>query len=149
MSTVKGEDWLGVGGEAEGISGWLATKVGMGKSIAEFDWETTPLGRLNYWPHHLRAAVNLMIKAACPMAVVWGKEFRFIYNDRYAEALQHKHPAALGERAEFIFPESWPILKPLFERALNGEAVALADQEMPVHRNGRTDRACYSLSYLT
>ena len=56
----------------------------------------TALGDLESWPSHLRLAVNLMLEAGPAMAVVWGKDFRFLYNDRYAEIIQDKHPAALG-----------------------------------------------------
>ncbi len=81
------------------------------------------------------------------MAIVWGKTFHFLYNDAYAEIVQDKHPAALGAKACDIFPELWPALSPLFEKALSGEAVLTEDQEFALNRGGTIRPAYFTFNY--
>jgi PAS domain S-box-containing protein len=119
----------------------------MGEEIAAYPWEQTAFGGRCTWPAHLRVAVNLILDADAPMAVVWGSDFRLIYNDRYAETIQDKHPAALGKPAAEIFPEVWSAVAPLFERALSGVAVSIEDHEIVLTRRGITKTAYFYLSY--
>jgi PAS domain S-box-containing protein len=115
--------------------------------IAAHPWNNTPLGPLESWPVHLRTVVNIMLQAGAPMALVLGKEFRFLYNDRYAQMIADKHPGALGARAADIFPELWHLLLPLFQEAFSGQAVLIEDFELPVNRLGSTKPGYFSFSY--
>lgn len=126
---------------------WLLANGETGKRIAEFPWAETGFGPLSSWPESLRLVVNLMLGSAAPMAVIWGKEYRFLYNDAYAEIIQEKHPAALGERGEIIFPETWQAIVPLFSRTMQGEGVVIDDYEVILTRGGQTKSAYFSFSY--
>ena len=126
---------------------WMWGKGEMATAIASFPWEKTALGRRETWPPHLRMAVNLILNAGGPMAIVWGEDFRFIYNQAYAEVIQDRHPAALGKTAEEIFPEVWNVVRSLFARAYGGEAVVLDDLELQFTRRGETKPAFFSFSY--
>lgn len=128
-------------------STWLLAKGDTGKRILEFPWSETSFGPLDAWPDSLRVAVNLVLGAAAPMAVVWGRDYRFLYNDAYAEIIQEKHPRALGERAEIIFPEMWSAIEPLFSRAIQGEGVVIDDYQTKLTRGGQTKPAYFSFSY--
>lgn len=128
-------------------STWLVPKGDVGRAIAAYPWEKTELGALGTWSLPLRMAVNLMLDAGAPMALIWGPKFRFLYNERYAEIIQDKHPKALGGLSSEIFPELWNVLHPLFSRAMSGEAVLVEDQELPLTRNGATKLAYFSFSY--
>src|SRR5665213_1785168 len=119
----------------------------MGRLIAGYPWDTTPLGPLVRWPLHLRAATNLMLRGGASMAIAWGKEYRFLCNDPYAQVIQDKHPSALGASAADIFPETWHLLQPLFDKALGGEAVLIDDYELPVTRLGAISSGYFSFSY--
>lgn len=81
------------------------------------------------------------------MALIWGKEFRFLYNDPYAEIIQDKHPSALGCTSIEIFPEIWQTLEPLFSRVMNGEAIVVNDFEFRITRRGTTKPSYFSFSY--
>ena len=129
-----------------GAASWLRPQGETGRLIAAHPWATTPFGLLSTWPAHLRQTVNLMLEAGGPMALIWGPDYRFLYNDRYADIIQDKHPAALGAPSEKIFPELWHILRPLFEKAISGEAVLIEDYELPVTRNGVTKPGFFSFS---
>ncbi|HKB89146.1 MAG TPA: PAS domain S-box protein [Opitutaceae bacterium] len=122
-------------------------KSEMGKLIAAYPWTETPFNRLESWPSHLRMVVNLMLEAGAPMAVVWGKDYRFLYNDRYRKIIQDKHPAALGAPGEKIFPEIWPEVLPLVEQAYRGEPVVVEDVAHSLNRGGETTEAFFSGSY--
>src|SRR5258708_29086479 len=128
-------------------SAWLVQKSEMGKLIAAYPWTETPFNRLESWPSHLRMVVNLMLEAGAPMAVVWGKDYRFLYNDRYRKIIQDKHPAALGAPGEKIFPEIWPEVLPLVEQAYRGEPVVVEDVAHSLNRGGETTEAFFSGSY--
>src|SRR4051812_18787211 len=93
---------------------WLVAKGEMGGRIAAFPWADTPFGAIETWPDHLRIAVNFVLEAAAPMALIWGEDYRFLYNAGYARIIQDKHPAALGLPAVEIFPELWHLIRPLF-----------------------------------
>jgi len=65
-------------------SGWLAVLGSgseMGRQVAAFGCERTPLGDSSSWPVELRAAVRLCVTTRFPMFVTWGPELSMIYND--------------------------------------------------------------------
>jgi PAS domain S-box-containing protein len=126
---------------------WLRQEEEMGRLIANFPWATTPLGPLDTWPPELRLCVNLMLEAAAPMAIVWGPDFRCLYNSGYRDILQDKHPAALGAPAQAVFSELWAEVLPLFRRTLAGNAVVIDDFSVPFTRLGETRPAFFSFSY--
>ena len=126
---------------------WLNPKGAMGALIAGFAWDRTEFGPLENWPQHLRWITNLMLECGAPMAIAWGPKSRFLYNDSYRDLIQDKHPAALGEAAEIIFPEIWSTLSPLFHQALRGEPVIVEDIELTLRRNGVLKDSYFSGSY--
>lgn len=99
------------------------------------------------WPTPLRMAVNLVMYSIAPMAVIWGSDYRFLYNDAYAKIIQDKHPAAVGQRGADIFPEVWHVIEPLFAKAFQGQAVLIDDYALILDRGGRMERAFFSFSY--
>lgn len=68
----------------------------MRERIAAKDWAETPLGGAEGWPGTLRTMVHVILSSSMPMAILWGPDAILIYNDRYAEVLGDRHPAALG-----------------------------------------------------
>ncbi len=92
-------------------------------------------------------AVNLMMEGGSPMALLWGKEYRLIYNDGYREIIQDKHPAALGATGAEVFPEIWAEIQPLFDQAFHGKAVVLDDFCVSLTRGGSTANAFFSGTY--
>jgi len=88
-----------------------------------------------------------MLSAAAPMAVIWGADFRLLYNDPYGEIIQDKHPSALGQNGARVFPEIWESVFPLFQRAYGGEGVVLDDISLPLKRGDVVREAYFSGSY--
>ncbi|MFP2912475.1 ATP-binding protein, partial [Pyxidicoccus sp. 3LFB2] len=130
----KGEDFLQGGGE-------------LGALMRSTDWGKTALGPVRSWPQSLRTAVSMVLPSKFAMVVAWGPDFRFLYNDGYLPMLGDKHPASLGTPAQVIFPEAWPVVGPLFERARRGESLGLDDLLLPLHRSGYLENAWFSVAY--
>ncbi|TMQ18514.1 MAG: PAS domain S-box protein [Deltaproteobacteria bacterium] len=119
----------------------------MAARMRAIDWGSTPLGPIESWPPSLRAAVAMMLESRCPMAVAWGPELRWLYNDHYGRLIGAKHPEALGKPAAELFPEIWDGIGPALARARAGESVALDDWYRPVDRGGHRENAWLSVSY--
>jgi len=60
------------------------------------DWSATQLGPVEQWPQTLRTSVRIVLDSACAMAICWGPDFTYLYNDGYMPLIGVKHPAALG-----------------------------------------------------
>jgi PAS domain S-box-containing protein len=132
---MRGKDWLVASGE-------------MADLIRKMDWSTTPLGPRDVWPQSLRTVVNLVLAGSFPMAILWGNELIFIYNDGYRIIAGGKHPQGLGQSTHDIWPEVWEFNKPIFERVMaRGETIHLENQLFRVSRHGYGEDAYFTLSY--
>ena len=63
------------------LDSWIGETA---RAIRDFDWRATPLGAIDEWPQVLRSVVQVMLRNALPMAVLWGEEGTLLYNDAYA-----------------------------------------------------------------
>jgi len=119
-----------------------------GALMRSIDWGATPLGPVEGWPQSLRAMIPSMLASRFAMRVVWGPAYVMLYNDAYMPVLgTDKHPRAMGAPTAESFPELWHIVEPMFRRVYAGEAVALSDSHLPVHRNGYLEECYFTLSY--
>ena len=120
----------------------------MGAFISSMDWSATPLGPRDTWPESLHTVVNLILANSFPMAILWGSDLIFIYNDAYRVIAGDRHPNAMGRSTREIWPEVWDFNKPVFQRVMSrGETVHFEDQLFPIVRNGRMEDAYFTLSY--
>ncbi|HVY37220.1 MAG TPA: ATP-binding protein [Polyangia bacterium] len=119
-----------------------------GTLMRRIDWASTKLGPVDAWPQSLRAMIPAMLASRFAMRVVWGPDHIMLYNDAYLPVLgKDKHPRAMGAPTRESFPELWHIVEPLFQRVYRGEAVALTDSHLPLHRNGYLEECYFTLSY--
>jgi PAS domain S-box-containing protein len=129
------EDFLSGGGET-------------GELIRSLDWSATPIGSRDSWPESLRTVVNLILASSFPMAILWGSDLIFIYNDAYRVIAGERHPDAMGRSTREVWPEVWEFNKPIFEKVMTrGETVHFDDQLFPIVRDGRMEDAYFTLSY--
>jgi PAS domain S-box-containing protein len=113
--------------------------------IEAIDWSKTSLGLMENWPISLRLTLSTILNSKIPMALFWGKEHIFFYNDAAQFRSQGKHPFALGKRAVDIFEEQWLIYKPLVDRVLeHGETTWHEDQPIPISLNDGKVEIVYS-----
>jgi hypothetical protein len=71
----------------------------MGERIRQFDWSTTPLGRMKHWPQSLRTVINILLSSRYAMWMAWGPELTMLYNDAYQptlDRLSSSSPLSLG-----------------------------------------------------
>lgn len=118
--------------------------------MRQYDWATTSLGTPDRWPQSLRTTLSILLNSRFPMFLYWGRELVCFYNDAYRPSLGHtgKHPAALGQPGEQVWPEIWPIIKPQIDQVLaGGEASWHEDKPGAIYRNGRLDDVYWTYSY--
>jgi len=115
--------------------------------IGAHDWRHSPLGHPDDWPPQLATAVAMALDSALPMFIAWGSDLRMLYNDAYVEMLGERHPAALGAPFQRVWPDAWPQLVPIIDRALSGKRVHFEDLEIPIVRDGATRPAYFTFSY--
>jgi len=115
--------------------------------MAHHDWTASVLGVPDAWPAAIRTVVRLMLDAKHAMFVFWGPQLGLVYNQPYTQFLQDKHPRALGRPFRDTWPELWPQLAPLIERALAGESIYIEDMPLVMFRNGRHEQTWFTFSY--
>jgi signal transduction histidine kinase len=111
------------------------------------DWSASPLGPPDRWSPALRNAVSLILESEFPMYLAWGPHLALLYNAAFIPLLDGTHPAALGRPLAQVWPDRWPGLKPLVERALAGHATYGEDVPSPIDRNGKPYNAWFTLAY--
>ncbi len=74
------------------------------------DWAASAMGPLEQWPPELRTAVGLMLASGFPSTIAWGPRALYLYNDAFAAMLGERHPGAIGQPMQQVWPEWWPLL---------------------------------------
>ncbi|MFC5407788.1 PAS domain-containing protein [Larkinella bovis] len=129
---------------------FLAGGGEMGQLIRLRNWSAHPLGPIEGWPQSLRTTLSIILHSRFPMFLFWGKDLICFYNDAYRPSLGAggKHPSALGQRGEIIWPEVWPAIKPLIDQVMNGDGATWnEDQLLPIYRNGQIKDVYWTFSY--
>jgi len=126
---------------------FLAGNSTMARLMQSHDWSGTALGAPQGWPQSLRSVVHLMLGSGVPMFVAWGPQLEMLYNDRYAEVLGAKHPAALGSPFAQVWHEILGDVMPLVARALSGETFFAENLPLRMHRKGYAEETWFTFSY--
>lgn len=121
----------------------------MAELTRAFDWSRTPLGSIDHWPDLLVVMVNVVLATRHPMALMWGSELIYFYNDAFRLSLgSDKHPKALGQRGAECWHEVWHIIGPQVEAVMHsGEANWRENQYLPIHHDGKFRDAYWTYSY--
>ncbi len=134
--------------KAHSTPDWLIGGGEMGEMIRSMDWSATPVGPRADWPQVLKVTTNLALSSSFPMAILWGKDLIFVYNDAYRVIAAEKHPNALGRSNRDVWPEVWEFNRRIFEKVmLQGQTVHLEDQLFRIHRQTYPEDAYFTLSY--
>ncbi len=120
----------------------------MGRMIREHAWRGNPVGTPEDWPQPLRFALGICMGSRVPTAIYWGEELRLFYNDAWAPIPAERHPWALGQRGQDVFPEIWDVVGPQFAQVIaSGEGFATFDQRLDMMRGGRTHETYWNYSF--
>ncbi|MVM28859.1 PAS domain-containing protein [Spirosoma sp. HMF4905] len=129
---------------------FLAGGGEMGALTRALDWSKTALNTPDTWPQSLRTTLSILLNSKFPMFLFWGEQHLCFYNDAYRPSLgnEGKHPLALGQPGDQVWPEIWDFIKPLIDQVLSGqEATWSEDQLLPIYRNGRLEDVYWTFSY--
>ncbi len=120
----------------------------MGPMIRDHDWRGNPVGEPSQWPQPLRFALGICMGSSFPTAIYWGPELRLFYNDAWAPIPAERHPWALGQRGQDVFPEIWDVVAPQFAQVIErGEGFATFDQRLDMMRGGRLHETYWNYSF--
>lgn len=100
------------------------------------DWAGTPLGHPQDWPERLKAVVEMMLESPLCNTLVCGPRRLLLYNDAAARLYGDRHPGVFGLPLEEAFPDSFPAVRALYDRAFAGEAVRMEAQPLDVSDAG-------------
>jgi PAS domain S-box-containing protein len=120
----------------------------MGQRIRDFDWSSTSLGPVEFWPASLRTCVQIMLTSSQPIWIGWGKELIKLYNDPYKAIVGGKHPWALGKPASVVWKEIWRDIEPMLDQVMyKNEGTYVEAQLLIMERNGYHEETYYTFSY--
>jgi signal transduction histidine kinase len=119
-----------------------------GALMRSVEWACTPVGPVSGWPQSLRTALSILLDTSFGMAIAWGPEHVFFYNDAYRPILgSTKHPAAMGSRLKDIFPEIWHIIGPMFDGVREGKNFGWDNWLLHLDRHGFLEECWFTFSY--
>jgi signal transduction histidine kinase len=120
----------------------------MARLIESFDWSISPLGPSAQWPQSLKTALNICLRSRFQLAIYWGPELIFLYNDAEREVIGALHPYALGKPAREVLVDMWETVGPMLHKVLkSGEATWSVDQPLKFDRYGLVEEAFFTWSY--
>jgi len=120
----------------------------MARLIESFDWSRSPLGPSAQWPQSLKMALNICLHSRFQLAIYWGPELIFLYNDAEREVIGSLHPYALGKPAREVLVDMWETVGPMLHNVLkSGEATFSVDQPLMFDRYGLVEEAFFTWSY--
>jgi signal transduction histidine kinase/CheY-like chemotaxis protein len=111
------------------------------------DWAGSPLGSPDQWDPALRNAVSLILESEFPMYIAWGPRLILLYNAAYISLLDGRHPSTLGASLLDVWPEQWPGIRALAERALGGHSTYGEDVPRTIRRAGKPYHGWFTLAY--
>jgi PAS domain S-box-containing protein len=121
----------------------------LGELVRQFDWSTTPLGKIEEWPQSLKSVVRVLLTSRFAMWMGWGPELTFLYNDAYSRmTLGKKHPWALGRPSSEVWAEIWSDIGPRIQKVLEtGEATWDEALLLFLERSGYREETYHTFSY--
>jgi len=126
---------------------WLTGGGECGALIRAYDWASTPLGPLEFWPDTVRVTVTNIVNSPVAKVLMWGPDHVMIYNDAYRSIAGEKHPGALGGRIRDVWPEVWSFNEGVLAAGLRGETTAFHDRPMMTLRHGVAEEVTLDLFY--
>ncbi len=119
----------------------------MATRIRAFDWSTTPLGPIAYWPQSLKTTVDNMLGSGQAMMLAWGPERTILYNDAYAPMMGDWHPTGFARPLRHAWPDVWDNIAPLVDQVFRGETVRFENMPLTTTRHGKPEQSWWTFSY--
>ncbi|AEO49576.1 PAS/PAC sensor hybrid histidine kinase [Rhodospirillum rubrum F11] len=120
----------------------------MGRLMAAFPWDSSPLGPVSGWPSPLRTVVGMLLRSKAQIVLFWGPHLVALYNDAYAPTIGGKHPRALGRPARENWGELWDTLGPMLGQVrLTARAFGADNYPFQINRHGFLEQVYFDISY--
>jgi PAS domain S-box-containing protein len=120
----------------------------MHAAVHALDWSTTALGPVADWPAALRTATSLCLDSQFQIAIAWGPDLVYLYNDAAIPIFGAKHPWALGRPVAEVWPEAWDTVGPMLQSVLaSGKATRGDDLLLLLERKGFVEECYFTFSY--
>jgi PAS domain S-box-containing protein len=119
----------------------------LGRLIAEFKWERTPLGPLEQWPAAIKTTISLILRSPVPIVTLWGEQGTMIYNDAYSGFAGGRHPALLGSPVREGWPEVADFNDNVMKVGLAGRTLSYQNHELTLSRTAGPEQVWMNLDY--
>jgi len=130
-----------------GAFAFLGSGGGLAALIRATDWSSTALGPVEAWPHPLKTATAIILRAPVPMALLWGTDGVMLYNDAFAAVIGARHPGSLGGKVADVWPEARAFNEHVLRVCLAGETLSFARQDMTEYFPKRDEPVFLDLNY--
>jgi len=132
------------------IAGAFPTFLGgTGRSrdlIRTFDWTSSPLGKIEFWPQSLKTALGIVLSDSQACNLIWGPEFITFYNDAYRPLLG-TIPDAMGTSYPQFRKDVWPFVETQVMAGFAGEASTVENLKVVTRRSGYPEEVFFTLNY--
>jgi serine phosphatase RsbU (regulator of sigma subunit) len=122
-------------------------RTALQQQVLQHDWSRTALGPVSSWSPTLLSSVSTVVNSPFGMLLMWGDDLVMVYNDRYAELLGPRHPAALGERVPAVWPDVWSDIAGMIDDVRAGGATWAEDLPLVMTRHGFAEECYFTFSY--
>ncbi len=130
-------------GEGE-IRAMLRARFGGGNA----DGSQPSIGVVSEWTQSLRTAVSLCLGSPQPIALWWGRDYLWFYNDAYCLLEPSKHPQCLGRPGRECWAEDGNRMASLLDSVREtGASTCLEDVQRIVTRNGYAEETYFTFTY--
>ena len=128
---------------------FLAEGGEMGALMRAHDWSQTSLGPPQEWSQPLRIVIRLMLNSSHAIALFWGPQHIFFYNDTYRASLGSElHPRLLGADGREGWKDIWEIIGPQISLVMRGDGATWHENHLvPILRHGHQEEAYWTYGY--
>jgi PAS domain S-box-containing protein len=113
--------------------------------IRAHDWSATTLGPIWSWPQSLKTITAFLLDSPLPIVLLWGADGVMLYNDAYS--VFARGTDKLGKKIAEGWPEVAAFNANVMRVGLSGRTLAYRNQELTLHRNGRSEQVWMNLDY--
>ncbi len=119
----------------------------MSTLMKSFDWGSTSIGPMDFWPQSLRTTISIMLRSPIPMVLLWGPDGIMIYNDAYTVFAGGRHPRLLGSKVLEGWAEVADFNANVMRVGMAGGTLSYQDQELTLYRNNVPEQVWMNLDY--
>lgn len=92
--------------------------------IVARDWSTHPLGAPQTWPDGLKVALSIVLHAAEPTSLIWGRDdLTLFFNAAYCPLLGTDPSVAMGGRFDEVWADAMEQARPILDDVFAGRYV--------------------------